>query len=413
LDISLQTFHKFCLPSTITPRYASKTTFSEAASKGKNLNDLIILSDYPLLHPDSNEAFPWEIKVMLETSIETNFLASPSHKIKLDKVNDSLSLITLDPAENYKPNKDFVLLFSTKNTNKPNLTISKNLIGHLSFIPKFNNLTTDNAYQEYIASNFDNLGEMSESKGEFIFILDRSGSMCGDRIIMSKEALVFFLKSLPPESLFNVVSFGSDYKFLFPESKANSDEALDQALKEIEKYDADMGGTELFHPLQKIYASKAINDYPRKLFLLTDGCVYDTKQITNLIFQNSSHTNVYSLGIGNGCSSELIRETARMGRGNFEFVQDSVNISSKAIWLLQCSMSPKIQNFVLDYNNKDFEWIAPNPQKMVAVGMDEQLNFYFKLNENVEKSKLKISWDELRQGINKRIINCIYIFLLI
>ena len=405
MDITLQTFHKFCLPSTITPRYASKSTFSEAALQGKNLNDLLVLADYPLLHPDSNEAFPWEIKVMIETSTETNLLASPSHKIKIDKVNDGLALITLDPAENYKPNKDFVLLFSTKNINKPNLTLSKNLIGHLSFIPKFNNLTTDNAYQEYVASNFDDLGEMADSKGEFIFLLDRSGSMSGDRIIMSKEALVFFLKSLPPDSYFNVVSFGSDFKFLFPESIANSDETLDQALKEIEKYDADMGGTELFRPLERIYKFKAINEYPRKIFLLTDGCVYNTKQITNLILQNASHTNVYSLGIGNGCSSELIRETARMGRGNFEFVQDSVNISSKAIWLLQCSISPKIQNFILEYEKKDFEWIAPNPEKMMAVGIDEQLNFYFKLKENVEKTKIKLSWDELRQGIKNINLN--------
>jgi Mg-chelatase subunit ChlD len=36
----------------------------------------------------------------------------------------------------------------------------------------------------------------------FIFLVDRSGSMNGRKMEMTKEALNLFLQSLPPESLF-------------------------------------------------------------------------------------------------------------------------------------------------------------------------------------------------------------------
>ena len=42
-----------------------------------------------------------------------------------------------------------------------------------------------------------------------------TGSMCGNRIQSAKEALFLFLKSLPADCYFNVISFGSSYSSLF------------------------------------------------------------------------------------------------------------------------------------------------------------------------------------------------------
>ena len=48
--------------------------------------------------------------------------------------------------------------------------------------------------------------------GDFSFL---TGSMCGERIKNAKEALFLFLKSLPENCTFNVISFGSSYSSLF------------------------------------------------------------------------------------------------------------------------------------------------------------------------------------------------------
>jgi hypothetical protein len=45
------------------------------------------------------------------------------------------------------------------------------------------------------------------------------------------------------DTYFNVISFGSDWKRMFPNSRKYNDNELDKAVKEIKQMTADMGGT--------------------------------------------------------------------------------------------------------------------------------------------------------------------------
>lgn len=111
---------------------------------------------------------------------------------------------------------------------------------------------------------------------EFIFVVDRSGSMGGAYIKSARETLILFLKSIPPGCYFNIVGFGSRYQSLFPKSVPYNQENLDTAMTHTETMEADLGGTELLGPLQHIFKQPLLSGLPRQVFVLTDGSVSNT-----------------------------------------------------------------------------------------------------------------------------------------
>jgi hypothetical protein len=60
------------------------------------------------------------------------------------------------------------------------------------------------------------------------------------------------LHSLPIGSKFNVISFGSNFIKLFPDSVEYNEENLNIAVSEVSEFTANLGGTELLDPLKAI-----------------------------------------------------------------------------------------------------------------------------------------------------------------
>ena len=67
-------------------------------------------------------------------------------------------------------------------------------------------------------------------------------------------------------------------------------------------------------------------------FLLTDGAVYNTNQIVQLVAQNSNlQRRLHTFGVGSGADETLIRKCASKGFGNFYFIEQMSEIEYKVI----------------------------------------------------------------------------------
>lgn len=126
--------------------------------------------------------------------------------------------------------------------------------------------------------------------------------MGGQRIEKAKQALILFIKSLPEDSYFNVVSFGSGSSSIFGEGVRYTNENIDKAVELVKKMDADMGGTEVYNPLFNLLTEKVRNGYPKQIFLLTDGGVSNTEGVIKMVSNNNKFARVHTIGIGNGAS---------------------------------------------------------------------------------------------------------------
>uniref|UniRef100_A0A3P8UCR4 von Willebrand factor A domain containing 5A n=1 Tax=Amphiprion percula TaxID=161767 RepID=A0A3P8UCR4_AMPPE len=191
------------------------------------------------------------------------------------------------------------------------------------------------------------------SCGEFVFLLDRSGSMkrkmnnkeSHQTCIMSdRDTLLLLLKSLPMGCYFNIYSFGSRYQHIF-QSVEYSQKTMEEALKKVEEMEANLGGTEILKPLKHIYSQHCIPNQPRQLFVFTDGAVGNTKEVLDLVKKNSG-SHCFSFGIGQGASSALINGLAKEGGGHAQFITGTDRMQPKfqVMQSLRFALQPTVED---------------------------------------------------------------------
>ncbi|KAM5191381.1 uncharacterized protein ACMZJ9_008764 [Mantella aurantiaca] len=335
---------RFVLPAVLNPRYTPKD------------QDVSITATRPQV-PIGEIPYTLSLSAHFQSvygiaKIESNCNINPLEYTDSDKTSAKVSL-----AEGHKFQRDVELLAYYTDVNKPSVTVEAGLATTESGPTTSGSIMAESMAMLNFYPSFPVVQEQSNC-GEFIFLVDRSGSMeCSmnsepnapQRIQSAKETLVLLLKSLPLGCYFNIYGFGSHFEAFFPESVEYTQQSMEEAVKKVNEMDASFGGTEILQPLKKIYQTAGRAEHPRQLFVFTDGEVGNTKQVIDEVQKNAQKHRCFTFGIGEGASTSLIKGMARAGSGTFEFITGKDRMQPKVLRALKCSLQPTVKDVSLTW----------------------------------------------------------------
>lgn len=161
-------------------------------------------------------------------------------------------------------------------------------------------------------------------------VLDRSGSMAGEKLDKAKEAAIEALRRLGPRDIFSLVVYDHNVRTIVPAQSAGNLEWIEARIREIRSG----GNTALFGGVSQGAAEVRKNLgylYVPRVILLSDGLANvgpstpeDLGRLgTALIKENIS---VSTVGVGTDYNEDLMTRLARNSDGNSYFVESSYDL---------------------------------------------------------------------------------------
>lgn len=327
---------RVAFPTTIAPRYI--------ASAGMDPLDAAIDGD--ALNPPHMLAVPYGLTFTAEVRLgrKVKRLESPSHAVQ----------VSGDDAEGYRlsipgpvaMDRDVVLTIELAREIGPHAQVESGK-DNQSFLAVT------------LAPEFEVQNE-HPTPSETVFLLDCSGSMAGRSIEQATAALELCLRSLNDGDAFNICKFGSSFELMRPEPLVYSQQTLDKAIDYIAGA-RDLGGTELFQPLELILRSKPTVGTVRNVILLTDGQVSNEPAILKMARRHRSRNRIFSFGIGPASSAFLVKGLARATGGACEFIAQEESFHEKVLRTFARIASPMATDVRIDWGGADAQTLAELP----------------------------------------------------
>ena len=285
--------YKFVFPMGVTPRYARTA-------------EEVVGADSSVSAPGS-PASPVELTVSVDAGAEitdVGSVESPSHPIEVSRLDERRVQVRL--SGNNVPNKDFVLRYK----------VAGEEVGARAW------LSASPAGARLLATLVPPtlLDAAEPPPREFVFVLDRSGSMSGGPLAEAKNALRACLRTLGGRDSFALLAFDDRLEWFTKAAVAYSQKAVTEADHWLDRLDA-RGGTEIAGALGTALSLPADEGRRRYVVFLTDGAVHDESGVLEMIRRSVGSARLFSFGLGPSVNRGLLAKAAEAGRGTAEFLQ--------------------------------------------------------------------------------------------
>ncbi len=280
------------------------------------------------------------IRVSIESGEPIKNVYSPSHVVEIQRPDDRHATLTYT-STNEVPSDDFRLLYDVGQ--------GKLSARVLSYRPDPN----QDGFFLLLASPEIQASNTKPVEKTVVMVIDRSGSMGGEKIEQVKQALKHVLNNLRPGDLFNIVAYDDRVESFRPELQRFSDETRKAALGFVEGLFAG-GSTNIDAAMQTALGQLQDPSRPNYVIFLTDGLptageTNEMKIVANATQRNKLRARVFAFGVGYDVNSRLLDKLVRENFGQSEYVRPNENIEDRVARFYRRIESPVMTNVRLSF----------------------------------------------------------------
>jgi Ca-activated chloride channel family protein len=197
---------------------------------------------------------------------------------------------------------------------------------------------------------------------DVILVLDRSGSMEGEKFQQARQALKYILEHLNPEDRFSVIAFSTGIDAYAAELRPQSE--VPQASAWVDRLGA-QGSTDINRALLEA-AAIAETGRPTYLIFLTDGLptqgVVDSQEILdNLNREAGDNLRLFSFGVGYDVDTFLLDSLSQEHHGASSYVVPGERLDEVLSTFYTRISSPVMTDLELDFAGADVYDLYPDP----------------------------------------------------
>ncbi|MGD9648519.1 MAG: VIT domain-containing protein, partial [Pirellulales bacterium] len=294
------------------------------------------------------------VELAIESSADIKNIYSPTHTVDIQRP-DARHAVVRYKAENQVPATDFRVLYD----------VGAGQVGMslVSYRPS----EGDEGYFLLLASPEIKAATSEHAPKTVIFVVDRSGSMSGEKIEQAKAALRFVLNNLREGDLFNVVAYDNEIQSFRPELQKFNDETRQAALGFVEGLYAG-GSTNIEGALSTALGQLQDSSRPTYVLFLTDGLPTageqnETKLVAAAQGANKVRARIFAFGVGYDVNSRLLDKLVRGNFGQSEYVRPNENIEAHVSRLYGRIESPVLTDVALAF---EFDGAKPEEGPQVS-----------------------------------------------
>ncbi|MCC7389742.1 MAG: VWA domain-containing protein [Phycisphaerales bacterium] len=321
--------------------------------------------DYVLPRSESLErsGVKWSMSATIKSSRAIGAVYSPSHDLATERLADGGVRVTV-PASSANDPGAFRLSYV--------MAASDGLAASLIAYPDPRVGSSGDGGYFMLLLGVPAEAERAVIKREVTLVIDRSGSMRGEKIEQARNAALQIVGALHDGEYFNIIDYSDSIESFSAAAVEKTPESLKQAEAYIQGL-APVGGTNIHDALvQALSAEPAQGTLPMVLFL-TDGLptvgVRSETDIREAARKANKHgRRIFSFGVGFDVNSPLLSALATGSRGSPTFVMPDEDIEVKVGQVFKRLQGPVLAEPVLSWSAKDPGVLAVSPVREVLPG---------------------------------------------